>query len=156
MLERKPEVFLSCIPFLTPVQGLSTESATVFSSALMFCSGFHTMIWKGRRKGRKLIRNSSQEEKLIYLVALCRTSQFSYWLTANLFSSSSLCAEHLFWLQYLCNSWRWSVSSKTNRKHKATWIPHNRETHSLLTDHKQTQEIFFICLSKASQLHGCM
>lgn len=50
VLETKTEVFLSCIPFLTAVQGLSTKSVMIFSSALFFCTGFPVMIWKEEKK----------------------------------------------------------------------------------------------------------
>lgn len=50
VLETKTEVFLSCIPFLIAVQGLSTKSVTIFSSALFFCTGLPMMIWKEEKK----------------------------------------------------------------------------------------------------------
>ena len=90
---RKPEVFLSCIPFLILVQGLSTKFVTVSSSVLIFCTGIHIMICNRTTKGRKEIRNKNQEEMFIELVALCRTSPFFSWFMANIFSSFSLCVK---------------------------------------------------------------
>lgn len=133
MVERKIEVFPSCC--LSLRTGYLQNLPPRLTSAFIFCTSFHIMIWK-RRKRRKCVK-TEVKSKSSFTWLLC-VEQVNFLLALQqIFFHHFLYVQNLFfWLRYLDSSWKGSMSFKM-RFLKSLEL-HTTKIHCLLTDHKQT------------------